>query len=309
MSSASAGTTNIINVDSIYGHNINSLQLYGRDWAYHGLFRYKLDSKNRSVVFRPDGRAAESALNVVGVDLEMDFGHNTSYKSKGLRPLHPLALGKTQQILQTFKSNFYWPITQTTYWNNFLLFVHISSSVDSFGSHLRDSLYAQQLWESAVDKKWTDVMFQVGNKIFTAHRALLTFRCPSLAALVPEGSPGPVYLDDCDELVFKQLLYFIYTGIIKDQQAIDRNNLPNYNIFGTFGTNQSTNQHHYAHPDINMSPSPTPLQGPDASKLEKFLQAAAVQKFPLETLVELRQATLPPQIGDFLSDVTRFLSD
>ena len=90
----------------------------------------------------------------------------------------------------------------------------------NYDADLRDSLYSEQLWSAAVDRDFTDVEFQVGDKIFPAHRALLAARCPALAglasALVPvEPSPTVVLLNNVDPAVFEEILYFLYTGVLR----------------------------------------------------------------------------------------------
>ena len=78
----------------------------------------------------------------------------------------------------------------------------------------RDPSYCEQLWSAAVEEYFSDVKFKVGAKIFPAHRALLVTRCPVLAALVP-SSHSIARLDDVDPVAFKDILYFLYTGVLR----------------------------------------------------------------------------------------------
>lgn len=101
--------------------------------------------------------------------------------------------------------------------------VHRFSIVKSFQYQMRDSLFALQLWSSAVNKDRTDVRFQVGDngRIFPAHTALLVARCPALEALCrdrqssPYSSPMIVPISTTDPDVFEEFLYFLYTGTLK----------------------------------------------------------------------------------------------
>ena len=100
------------------------------------------------------------------------------------------------------------------------LIVHRVSTVAEFSYQLRDSLFAKELWDSAVNKERTDVEFTVDGKTFPAHRFILAARCPALAALVvaAESSPSSlttINIDTMDPVAFEALLYFIYTGMIK----------------------------------------------------------------------------------------------
>ena len=213
-----------------------------------GLFRYKLDSTTRCVIFRQE-RANDLAWTVDSVDLAVSAEVNNRQQEIAHQTLLPLTWGrKSHQMLQAFKSDF-WPLQVPPFSTspgctlNFL--VHLSPSVEHFGPQLRDSLYADQLWNSAVDKKWTDVEFQIGDRIFAAHQSLLAARCPALLDSKEHNlSPS----------TFEQLLYFIYTGLLHNE------------------TEKS------------------------ATGLQKFLRS--VEMFKVETLVELRRATLPPQIDD-----------
>ena len=86
-----------------------------------------------------------------------------------------------------------------------LRFVVHQKDSKGFAYQFRDANYAQQLWSSSVNGQRTDVEFQVGDKIFSAHRALLAARCPALL----DPSIIPV---DLDPAVFQQILHFLYTG-------------------------------------------------------------------------------------------------
>ena len=88
-----------------------------------------------------------------------------------------------------------------------------ASSIDHFDHLFRDSLYADELWSSAVNKELTDIDFQVSGKIISAHRALLAARCPTL--LPQESSSMPMAITNVDPIVFEELLSFIYTGMVK----------------------------------------------------------------------------------------------
>ena len=89
--------------------------------------------------------------------------------------------------------------------------VRLTSTIDSFQFQFRDSLFPNQLWSSAVDKKLTDLELKVGDRIFHVHRSLLAIRCPALLADTPSGRVEKVD----DPAVFEEFLHFLYTGKLK----------------------------------------------------------------------------------------------
>lgn len=67
---------------------------------------------------------------------------------------------------------------------------------------------------------FSDVTFIVSDREFKGHRAILAARSPYLKAMLQhnmlEGTSGIVVLEDIDHNVFSELLYYIYTGRVRD---------------------------------------------------------------------------------------------
>lgn len=59
---------------------------------------------------------------------------------------------------------------------------------------------------------FSDVTLVVGNMDFPLHKAILSERSPVFARMFKESKESRFVLEETDELVFKQLLNFIYTG-------------------------------------------------------------------------------------------------
>lgn len=160
------------------------------------------------------GKAALSGRKVAAVHLLVLRNKNVIQSTHSMEPfIAPEYCYK--QPLQVFHcDNVPWDDCDLSF------VVHFVSTLNAYQTHLRDSLFSQELWASRINKERTNVEFQVGGKTFPAHRALLAARCPELAALIPaESSPSPstpsVSLPDMDPIVFEDVLYFLYTGSIR----------------------------------------------------------------------------------------------
>ncbi len=97
-------------------------------------------------------------------------------------------------------------------------YVKVSSAVSNFGLTFADSTWTQQLWAAAVDKVLTDVEFIIAGESISAHRSLLSARCPVFAGMfasgMEEARTGQVRIDDVDPGSFRHFLRFIYTGTL-----------------------------------------------------------------------------------------------
>lgn len=166
---------------------------------------------------------AGTALNVSGVDLSVEENGSLIWRGM-MSPLTGMIKRPEAEPLQIYKAIARRPEREEETDIAFTLtfIVNRASTVKTFKHQLRDSLYSQQLWASCVNKEWTDVEFQVGNRIFAAHRAIVTARCPNLASLIPDFVSGPVPVHTMDPSVFQDLLYFLYTGELECYPTLDR---------------------------------------------------------------------------------------
>jgi speckle-type POZ protein len=84
----------------------------------------------------------------------------------------------------------------------------------------------QQLGDLLDTEKGADVVFQVGDETFAAHRCVLAARSPVFSAelygLMKEGdTAGVVRIEDMEAQVFKLLLRFVYTETLPEMQEED----------------------------------------------------------------------------------------
>ena len=97
--------------------------------------------------------------------------------------------------------------------------VKLRSTVANFIEKPVDSTCNEQLWDAAVNREMTDVMFIVGEEAFGAHRSLLSARSPVFAAMfaseMKEAATGQVHIKDADPTTFQHFLKFLYTGMIE----------------------------------------------------------------------------------------------
>ena len=95
----------------------------------------------------------------------------------------------------------------------------LSSTIPTFVNKMIDSIWSEDLWNAAVNRKMTDVDFLVGEETFGAHRSLVSARSPVFAAMfasgMKEAATGQVRIEDVDPTTFQQFLKFLYTGIFE----------------------------------------------------------------------------------------------
>lgn len=98
--------------------------------------------------------------------------------------------------------------------------IMIRENLDNFRYQLIDSLRFVDLWTMFDLGILTDVELQVAKKNFKVHRAIIASRSPVFAALLNtstvESVTGKIRIDDgVDPDVFKEFLFFLYTGALK----------------------------------------------------------------------------------------------
>jgi hypothetical protein len=94
--------------------------------------------------------------------------------------------------------------------------VHVIETLENYRYQLSDILFTDQLWLTAKNKLWTDIEFSVQNHIFSAHRAILAARSPTLFGSIESPIVGSrIKIDHTEPLVFEMFLRFLYTGVFQ----------------------------------------------------------------------------------------------
>ena len=80
-----------------------------------------------------------------------------------------------------------------------------------------DYLRGIQLLKAAENRQHTDVEFVVGHKTFPAHQVIVAARSPYFARVfhLKNFDVGKYHVEDCNPVVFEQLLFFMYTGFLQ----------------------------------------------------------------------------------------------
>lgn len=97
--------------------------------------------------------------------------------------------------------------------------IMILETINSYRYLLFDTLRSTDFWNISELSVLTDMEFQVGDVRFLAHRAIVTARSPVLAELFStstvESVTGRIRIDDVDPSVFREFLFFLYTGTLQ----------------------------------------------------------------------------------------------
>jgi len=97
--------------------------------------------------------------------------------------------------------------------------VKLLSTVENVALSVVDSSWKDQLWDSSVNRKLTDVAFLVGEETLSAHRSLLSIRSPVFEAMfnsgMKEALTGQVRIGDIEPNTFRHFLHFLYTGMLE----------------------------------------------------------------------------------------------
>ena len=111
-------------------------------------------------------------------------------------------------------------------WQHFVAVQHALSSISitndavitfriyATGSDSFDVSHGAALWTA--DKRTTDFYFKVDDQSFHVHKFILAARSPVFRAMLStdmiESRNGYVTIEDADPEIFRQFLYFVYTG-------------------------------------------------------------------------------------------------
>lgn len=125
------------------------------------------------------------------------------------------------ETLKVFREGFSLPrhSDNSPYYVHIHFTVHLTEIDDSWGYRLNDPLLPVQLWSSAKKSESTDVEIRVGNRSFSAHRAILSARSSVFAAMA-ESQTSCFLIQDMDPEVFEDFLVFLYTGRLRTMANI-----------------------------------------------------------------------------------------
>ena len=101
------------------------------------------------------------------------------------------------------------PIT-CTFW------ISVVETVNDYSYQLGDKLLTDHLWTSITNKTYTDIEFDVAGQTIAAHKFIVAARSPVFSAMfqndMEEARTNRVKIDDIEAPIFKEFLYFLYTG-------------------------------------------------------------------------------------------------
>ena len=94
--------------------------------------------------------------------------------------------------------------------------VYLMPSLKEYALYRFDAWLGQDLWTAATNAQLTEVVFQVGDSTFPAHKFVLAARSPVFRAMfeadMKEARTGRVNIVDAAPDIFEQFLQFLYTG-------------------------------------------------------------------------------------------------
>ena len=91
--------------------------------------------------------------------------------------------------------------------------VSLTEIIDNYCYKRIDSLMGDQLWMAAKNSQGTDFEFVVQERVFPAHRVILSARSPVFATIM-ENMPevSKLVITDMKPDLFQHFLFFLYTG-------------------------------------------------------------------------------------------------
>lgn len=97
--------------------------------------------------------------------------------------------------------------------------VKVVNTITTYDFKFVDTKWEQEIWNAAIERKFTDIEFFVEDQSFAAHRFILSARSPVFDAMFKSGMAEAltrqVYIEDVDANIFRAFLEFIYTGTLK----------------------------------------------------------------------------------------------
>ena len=91
-------------------------------------------------------------------------------------------------------------------------------TVDQQVKSLRE--VSQHLGKMLEDKEFCDIEIDCGGKVFSCHLNILSMRSPVFYAMfetkMKESESRKVYIEDIKQEIMTEMLYFIYTGLVKE---------------------------------------------------------------------------------------------
>lgn len=103
--------------------------------------------------------------------------------------------------------------------------MEMASTIENYHYELMDTSWTTQLWQFALEHKWTDVEIFVGAVKLEAHRVVLSARSPVLNVLLGDidhlGKSSMAVEENIDVEVVEVFLKFLYTGRL-DRSATNK---------------------------------------------------------------------------------------
>ena len=126
--------------------------------------------------------------------------------------------GVDDKLFQMFTTNL------TSYCNfsppfSFIFHVKVVNTIKNYDFKFVDTKCEEQIWNMAIDRKFADIEFLVGDQSFAAHRFILSIRSPVFDAMfesaMTEAATRQVRIEDVDANTFRAFLEFLYIGTLK----------------------------------------------------------------------------------------------
>lgn len=97
--------------------------------------------------------------------------------------------------------------------------IMIKETVSNYSYQLFDNSRTSHFWSMFESSLLTDMEFQVGEKSFFSHRVIVSSRSPVFEEMFSsptvESITGQVRIDDVEPTVFREFLFFLYTGTLQ----------------------------------------------------------------------------------------------
>lgn len=102
----------------------------------------------------------------------------------------------------------------------FTFFIEIGEENTPYEHNIGDMLLPDQMWLAVQQRLFTDVTFRVDDRLFTAHRSVLSARSPVFEAMLRseqnDSQAGDcILIEGIDAENFEHLLHFLYTGQLR----------------------------------------------------------------------------------------------
>ena len=130
------------------------------------------------------------------------------------------------EALKLFREEFILPrhSDNSPYYVHIHFTVHLTETDERWGYRLHDPLLPVQFWSASRRKILTDVELRAGDRMFYAHRAILSARSSVFAAMFGNDTSdtGIIEIEDIGAEVFEDFLVFLYTGRLRTTKSLEQ---------------------------------------------------------------------------------------